>query len=604
MTTAAELAALRTSLLRFLFRERSAYLQDLDEIWSAPLSTRVAGGDALERGRLVETLGEARWVLEFPENASRFRPGDRLRVGDGEDPGAEPEVMLIEEDPASRRLVVGLPWGVDRHAVEAAVGGAAPLVLDRGETDLLERIVQGLERTFRGRGPVETRLRDLLAGGGEAPADPAARESAEASADRLAALGVLLDASQREAFVAAWAAPTCQLVQGPPGTGKTWLLALLTAALAWRGERILITAFTHRAVDNALAQLSRVFELFDRRLPVVRVNPRKNTVWSLEQAGIEAAWGAGKLRLPPRGGAVVGATVFTALGFEPGAFHRVMMDEAAQVPLAHAPCGLLAGRRWVLFGDDRQLGPVVVGDHPGHTRAHSVFAHLRGARPPAMLECTYRLCDLLCTFPSEAFYEGRLRPSSAAASRRFPARPGGRFDGILDAEPAAVLVSVNHEGYRTHAPPEVECAVDLAEELLVHTQIHPEEMAIVGPFRRQNLEIGRALARRLGGEADLPLVDTVERIQGQEREVVIVSLTCSDPDALRRDSRFFFSPHRLCVSLTRARTKLIVIGSEHLLRTLPHSQGALEDFDLFCRLFRDLPRFDLTDDYLPRSSGS
>jgi DNA replication ATP-dependent helicase Dna2 len=95
------------------------------------------------------------------------------------------------------------------------------------------------------------------------------------------------------------------------------------------------------------------------------------------------------------------------------------------------------------------------------------------------------------------------------------------------------------------------------------------------------------------------VVDTVERIQGQEREAVIVSLTASDPEYLAGEqAAFFFSPNRLNVTLTRARTKLVIFASGHLFRAMPASFEDLRNADLFRRLYAELPRVDLSPSYL------
>jgi DNA replication ATP-dependent helicase Dna2 len=64
-------------------------------------------------------------------------------------------------------------------------------------------------------------------------------------------------------------------------------------------------------------------------------------------------------------------------------------------------------------------------------------------------------------------------------------------------------------------------------------------------------------------------VDTVERMQGQEREVILVSLTTSSPAFAAQLADFFFQPQRLNVAITRPRTKLIIVGSSIVLDTEP-----------------------------------
>lgn len=589
--TAKDDGALRDLLLRFLLRERAAGRAGLDETHGLPLVMRVEAGDAIAPVTPLGWEPGGRLRLHAPIDNSRFGPGDTLKLGPGDDPVAAPAVRFVGDDPERQEVLVEVPaWGGDRGAIEAQLAAGRPLALDRAGIDLSERLVQLVERAFGGPGPREAAVRGLLAGRVVPVADPGAREAARSSLARLEARGIALCESQQEAFAAAWAARPFHLVQGPPGTGKTFLLALLVAALAYRGERILVTAQNNLAVDNALLAIADVTLRAGRALPMQRVAGKDGAGARLDGRGIEIVR-ARDVRPPGREGLVVGATLYGAGAFadaEP--FDRVVFDEAAQVPLAHAVGPLLAGRRWLFFGDDCQLGPVIVAEGQDPRAATSIFTHLRPVAAPTLLDRTFRLNEALCAFPSAAFYGGRLHPAPSAAARRFAPPPHDpALAAVLAPDPAALLVRLDHEGYHQHCPPEVEAVVEVAAALLAPGGLPPDELAIIAPFRVQNREIARALRRRLGRGATLPAIDTVERIQGQEREVVLVSLACSDPDALRRNTAFFFSPNRLCVTLTRARTKLVVFGSPHLLRTFPPDHAGLVRLDVFHRLFAELP---------------
>jgi superfamily I DNA and/or RNA helicase len=99
----------------------------------------------------------------------------------------------------------------------------------------------------------------------------------------------------------------------------------------------------------------------------------------------------------------------------------------------------------------------------------------------------------------------------------------------------------------------------------------------VAPYRAQNNAIAHRLAQLLaqrGAAAVLPLIDTVERFQGAERDVLLFSVTTSDPDHL--DSSFLNNPNRFNVAITRARHKLVVVGSTAFFARVPHSEVALQ----------------------------
>ena len=91
------------------------------------------------------------------------------------------------------------------------------------------------------------------------------------------------------------------------------------------------------------------------------------------------------------------------------------------------------------------------------------------------------------------------------------------------------------------------------------------------PYRAQARAIKNLLREQLR-DSDLRralVIDTVERMQGQERDLIIVSLTTSNPTFAAELAEFFFQPERLNVAITRPRSKLIIVGSSHVLRAEP-----------------------------------
>jgi DNA replication ATP-dependent helicase Dna2 len=127
--------------------------------------------------------------------------------------------------------------------------------------------------------------------------------------------------------------------------------------------------------------------------------------------------------------------------------------------------------------------------------------------------------------------------------------------------------------------------VDLLLTLL-EGGLPPWEVGVVVPYRAQGREI-RALLRAALPDAETRqhiVVDTVERMQGQEREAVVVSLTTSNPTFAAHLAEFFFQPERFNVAVTRPRSKLVVVGSRHVLNAQPDDP----DQQAAVALFRDL----------------
>ncbi len=571
-------------LTRLLHREHHAILLGHRDLMTLPLDERVERGDSLAG---LTHRGEApggRISLGCADNLAKFRIGDSLRLGNGERlEGARGLGVTYESfDDATGTLIVSR----DPYRTDGGFDPSRPLQLDPEAQTLTSLALEALARARSGRSASAEAVRLVLEGVAERSIDPKKKGMASAQAR---AFVPTLDPSQQEAFVAAMAASPVTLVQGPPGTGKTYVLARIVAALAAAGQRVLVASYTHRAVNNAL----RMVALADPSLSVVKAGKRSGAD-DLRETRVTLVPSMKRLpagRDPRR---VVGATLFSLKAvWEEDAFDVVVVDEAAQIPLTYASCALLAAPRHILVGDHRQLGPIVQGRHPDLLAARSVFEHLAAAYPPALLNTTYRMNAGVNDFPSRVFYDGRLTPEARTASARFPYVPGGPYDELFDPERSAVLALVAHEGFRTRCLPEARVVTGIVLDRIVRQRGDPADIAVVSPFRAQ-LRLIRTLVKRgldaAGIVAALPVIDTVERIQGQERELVVVSLVASDPDHLAGDAAaFFYSGNRLNVTITRARTKLIVVASPLVFTAFPKSLAGLADVERFRRLRRELP---------------
>jgi DNA replication ATP-dependent helicase Dna2 len=127
--------------------------------------------------------------------------------------------------------------------------------------------------------------------------------------------------------------------------------------------------------------------------------------------------------------------------------------------------------------------------------------------------------------------------------------------------------------------------VELVLSLLIRGMT-PDEIGVVVPYRAQSRLI-RSLVRRNIGEEVLRelVVDTVERMQGQEREVVLVSFATASPKFAAQVADFLFQPQRLNVAVTRPRTKLILVGSHHLLDADQYDTDQAETVKMLRDLF-------------------
>jgi len=359
--------------------------------------------------------------------------------------------------------------------------------------------------------------------------------------------------------------------------------------LCGSGCKIALCAFTHRAVDNALLALRRVAP----KLPLVKLGYPSAQNAQLARAGIG-------LEDPRRGrmpqaGAVIAGTCF-ALAKLPvrERFHFTVFDEAGQLPIPHALAGMLLSRRWIFLGDHCQLPPVITAHHVDVEVKQSIFQRLHDRYDAQLLDQSYRMNEQVCATISKLFYRGLLHSAPEARDRRMKFLPGGKLDEVLDPACSMVFARVDHLQPGQRSVEEANLVADLVAELIGHHQVEPEEVAVIAPFRAQ-VRLLRATCQKRGvTQLERITIDTVERIQGQEREVILLSLAVGDPQTLNSRAAFFYSTNRLNVALSRARSKAILVASTGAFRALPQDPDSLRAAAVFRRLAMELPQVDLT----------
>jgi superfamily I DNA/RNA helicase len=422
-----------------------------------------------------------------------------------------------------------------------------------------------------------------------------------------------LTASQAEAYRS-----ICQTrvvpVWGPPGTGKTHFLATvilgLATAHARAGQpfRVLVTAFTHAAIENLLR---KVIVLKQTLGLAEDLHVGKAKAWHGDD-GV-AAEVIDPARLPewlsqqPR--AVVGATVYSSLksyGDLPE-FDLVVIDEASQVrvPEAAIPVSLVGqAGRLVLAGDHLQLPPIVSGVYPEpppgdpvlHRSIFEVVAGQRGNDPadsaatlagPGVKQLTenFRMNDVLTSFAAGLLYGPDYRPfDDAVASRRLDLLPERCLDPFVETclDPKFPLVVVLLDGVwaARENPLEAHLVARLVTGLrgtlrAGDGRLYTDDddffrsgVFLVSPHRAQIRLIDRELRRQRMWERP-PFVDTVDKMQGQEADAVIVSYGVSDPEFAVQEAEFIYGLNRLNVAVTRARAKCVVFLPRPLLNASP-----------------------------------
>jgi DNA replication ATP-dependent helicase Dna2 len=542
------------------------------------------------------------------------------------------QVELVEYDlAADPPRVVVMPMGkLEKAEAEGLLYLDRVCTLDRAPADFnTRRILATLRALATGEDPAATLL-GLLEG--ESPAgwvspwrDPEGTLREVLGAAAAVYRRPVLNPDQEHAWRAVFARPV-SLVWGPPGTGKTYLLAWILVGLAatarreGRPCRILVSSATHRAIVNVLARLSRELEATGLRPPLRAVKLRgsgSEADAELEGTAVEIVHDT---RLPgllaaAEGGEplVVGSTVWSlwkqmraagddAEGGEAPVhpwFDVVVIDEASQVKVSEALIALSslrAGGQVILCGDHKQLAPVIRGRYGAEqgTLFGSVFAHFAEHFPKLVLHESRRMNRALVDYPRCLFYPGLV--SLCPDHRVLPVSGTGHLADAVDLllwetffRPEDAVVFCTYRGYRAGArnPFEAQLTARLARlarlglldpetgEPFSASRFAAHGLAVLSPHRAQNSAILGELLRLGWAREELPVVDTVERMQGNEREMVIVSYAVADGEYAEREAEFLLNPNRFNVSITRPKAKLVVWISEEVLRVLPRDEEVM-----------------------------
>jgi uncharacterized protein len=375
-------------------------------------------------------------------------------------------------------------------------------------------------------------------------------------------------------------------VQGPPGAGKTTQGAKAILALVAAGKKVGITAVSHKVIDNLLVAVRKADNAASRPLHVrlVHKDDEREDVDGIEFAN---STGAALDRIAP--GTIVGGTAW--LWAHPDAIGRLdvlVIDEAGQMALAQVLAAGRAARNLVLLGDPQQLEQPTRGAHEDGADV-AALVHLLGpteatlrAEQGLFLDRTYRLHPDVCTFTSEAYYEGRLLSERGLERQRIGGATPFAGSGLF-------LVETAHQGNQAQAREEVDAVVAIARSLLLPgttwtnadgrtRSLEPNDILVVAPYNAQVSALKRALA-----DVHVVRVGTVDKFQGQEAPVVIYSCTSSSPEDAPRGMAFLYDPHRFNVATSRARSAVIVVASPQLFEPDCRTPAQMTWANGFCR---------------------
>lgn len=450
-----------------------------------------------------------------------------------------------------------------------------------------------------------------------------------------------LNARQVEAFRRSFTDRLFLLWGPPGTGKTTVLAGMILGWLerAWANRSPLsigVGASNYNAIDNVLREVADLLDRRSRRegmppqsVRLARVRsdaataPGDDRIEDLARS-TEAARTLGRDLLSPTACTVIGGTWMqlgklaesVTEGQKPLArwFDLLVIDEASQVEVSTAAAYFLLlkeNAHVVLAGDHRQLGPIyqfAMDDSAGGL-FDCIFSFMKESHAfePVMLEKNYRTNVEIGDWPKLRFYSEGYE--SFHPQRRLqidlPERTDDPPDGwprtlpwnadylrILDPNLPVAVITYDARTYTLSNPFEAQVVTALAtlyRKLLVEGGFYTgeddswndfwnERLSIVTPHRAQMATIRNLLIDSARMPVDPPpFVDTVDRVQGQERDLIIASYAVSDRDFVRSEEAFILDPRRFNVTLTRARTKFVMLVSQALIQHLPSDAQVARD---------------------------
>lgn len=551
----------------FVDEEHTLSFAKLQETWEKPLQEKLYKGETQEIISL-ERIDNNHLLAVLGENDSRFREGDMLCLHLG--------------DASIERHIQGV-------VIEEEQEGSWLLRVQQLDNKVISKIDQGCYADPDGMNlkPFYEKALDEIAGSsfglkiilpllsGQLDTDFIYEDNYDDAADYAEERG--LNEQQSDAVGKGVAAKYLACIQGPPGTGKTKVISIIAKLLVESGQRVLVTSHTHMAINNALNKIA------EENIPVVKICASGGTKALSNK--VKHYGYADKWEDRPDSMYVIGATPFATCSdrLEQYYFDTIIFDEASQITLPLALMAMRKGKRFVFVGDHKQLPPVVLS--ASILDDYSAFSRMISGNESVsvLLNKTYRMSKDLTSWPSSTYYNQELISERAPENSVFKLKREPKlYKEILSENNPFVFIKTPSINSRSFNIEEAKLVSEIVSSA-IDAGMNATDIGIVTPYRNHVKKLKSFLQDKIGMFNSGQIVtDTVERMQGQERDMIIVSLCSSDQQFISAIASFFFQAERLNVAITRPQTKLIVIGPD-----IPKNFLSEKDDDLLHKNIND-----------------
>ena len=390
-----------------------------------------------------------------------------------------------------------------------------------------------------------------------------------------------LNRVQQKAIFKTMMAEGYVLIKGMPGTGKTTMIMAMVRILVALGKTILLTSYTHSAVDTILLKLK---EHQDTKF--VRLGRKSRIHDDLKLFSVdEMTKDFDNAKELEKFYSEVPVVATTCLGLSHPAvqnrkFDYCILDEAGQTMMPSSLGPLFFANKFVLVGDPQQLSPVVQNleaKQMGMDR--SLFEHLETKENTIPLNIQYRMNSVIMDCANGLVYDGQLECGSYEVSSRTlklndeicftkpflrTALSSDINDSIvfLNTSQTSALESLNGQGVVNAAEAAI---VKQICDALVSSGLNEANIGVIAPFKAQV-----SLLKQTLNQVE---ANTVDQFQGKDKDVIIFSCTRSKNGgniSEIKESQILNDIRRLNVAVTRAKCKFIMIGNKETLDRYPN----------------------------------
>lgn len=553
--------AFRDNLLKYLFVEKKFEEEDAEKNKNMSREEKVEN-NLLLIDVTINTYKDGVYELNVPDNYSKLRAGDKVVIAN-EKTSAECEATII--DVFSDTLTI---------ACEKELETGATYSIEQKSPELLQALISCLDGIYSGV-PGAAFLR-LLSGEERFETIDFLKVNID-DIPHFENIKNKLNQEQLDAVSSMLEYPPIHVLQGPPGTGKTAVLASTAIATAHMNREVVIIANTHHAVNNALQKIRSL----DNKATIIKVGAilkseeLDDTILKFEKFNEYYEYSY-KNRRKKRTGHIIGMTIWgaiTYLGLRHHAHFRPyisLVDEASLMPLSHATILGKTSPSVCLFGDSRQMPPIFRPELESNDNSISILDYcsqkVEGV-PVTVLHTTYRMNEDITNIVSKSFYEPygiTLRSADSIAGNVF--QSSYLDEKGLSESIAFVDEKISSPNCREENDGEANAVVEMVRALLNEGN-SPEDIAVITPFRKQ-VRLIRSKASEVIAASDMPLIDTVERLQGQDVKCIILTFASSEEGYIDDIHEFLFNPNRLNVMISRAKTKVVIFGSKSVQKKL------------------------------------